>query len=474
MSSNTNVGNISYSLNKTNVTSVFSACVFSFLPIYFIFIIISILYIFRLRVKQYRFPENEEDPIDSEVINFFCSITTKSPFGILNVKRHFKELEDKPELYKDIYKRDPGFNLSSSIKKRYINGNKSVSVLDESKGKKFEKVGNDGEIIESEVGFRPTVEGVISTGKHVGTKLSKIGKKISDAIQRGGERINEPEPEKKKNDFSCSVDNESTNFIGLSDHSYILIIISYAIPTIIILEGLVRNLLFSIYSSMTQLNSNNNPYNNPYCITKTAGNSAIVSGANYSIMLTLSYIFIIPFIVPLLIKILKFDNFDIKKNSWFCYVVLFLIFYPLFFIFISKAALYKKLEIFPALNNFFTQKDYNFTNYLKSIFSFKFSTVVIFLFIIISYLFYKFVFINLRSKDTTSKLFNYLLIFGILFLFLPLFFIYFCTSLLFLNKEVVDPNINVIESINKERLNNQPINTLYELIVKYNYPCFKK
>ena len=153
---------------------------------------------------------------------------------------------------------------------------------------------------------------------------------------------------------------------------------------------------------------------------------------------------------------------------------MFLIFYPLFFIFISKAALYKKLEIFPALNNFLTQRDYNFSKYLRSIFSFKFSTVVIFLFIIISYLFYKCIFINLRSKDTTSKLLNYLLIFGILFLFLPLFFIYFCTSLLFLNKEVVDPNINVIESINKERLNNQPINTLYELIVKYNYPCFKK
>jgi len=483
MSSNTNVGNISYSLNKSNVTSVFSACVFSFLPIYFIFIIISILYIFRLRVKQYRFPENKEEPVDAEVINFFCSITTKSPFGILNVKRHNKELEVQPELYKDIYKRDP--NLVSSVKKKYINGNSKIpNLFDESKGRKFEEVVN-GKIKETEVGIRPSVEsignGLTKSTKYVGNKLTKMGKYMSSITskkekpnQSGGQIKDEQEPEKKKNNFSCSVNNESTNFIGLSDHSYILIIISYAIPTIIILEGLLRNLLFSIYSSMTQLNSNNNPYNNSYCITKTAGNSAIVSGANYTIMLTLCYIFIIPFIVPLLIKILKFDNFDIKKNSWFCYVVLFLIFYPLFFIFISKAALYKKLEIFPALNNFLTQKDYNFTNYLKSIFSFKFSTVVIFLFIIISYLFYKFVFINLRSKDATSKLLNYLLIFGILFVFLPFFFIYFCTSLLFLNKEAVDPNTNVIASIKKERVNNKTINTLYELIVKYNYPCFKK
>lgn len=478
MSSNTNVGNISYSLNKTNVTSVFSACVFSFLPIYFIFIIISILYIFRLRVKQYRFPENKEDPIDSEVINFFCSITTKSPFGILNVKRHSKELEVQPELYKNIYKKtnDNRNVLSSLIKgaegKKKINKGTFLGR----EGKKLETIGSNGKIVESKVGLNTAGEklgeGLNNANKSLGKKIKSLVKKTSQ--NGGGERITELEQKKKKNDWSCSVDNESTNFVGLSEHSYILIIISYAIPTIIILEGLLRNLLFSIYSSMTQLNPNNNPYKNPYCITKTSSSSAVVSGANYSIMLSLCYIFLIPFIVPLLIKILKFDNYDIKKNSWFCYVVLFLIFYPLFFIFISKAALYKKLEIFPALNNFLTQKDYNFSKYLRSNFSFKFSTVVIFLFIIISYLFYKCIFINLRSKDTTSKLLNYLLIFGILFLFLPLFFIYFCTSLLFLNKEVVDPNINVIESINKERLNNQPINTLYELIVKYNYPCFKK
>lgn len=477
MSNNTNVGNISYSLNKSNVTSVFSACVFSFLPIYFIFIIISILYIFRLRVKQYRFPENEEDPIDAEVINFFCSITTKSPFGILGVKRHKKELEYEPELYKDedIYERKP--NIISAVLKR----NKKASLLnvirEDKNGVKFEKLDSQGKIIKSSVGIVPTGDAILRKVSKLGSSIYQGTKKINpfkkNPKQQGGSNEEIKENYKKK-DFSCSVDNESTNFIGLSDHSYILIIISYAIPTIIILEGLVRNLLFSIYSSMTQLNSNNNPYNNPYCITKTAGNSAIVSGANYTIMLTLCYIFIIPFIVPLLIKILKFDNYDIKKNSWFCYVVLFLIFYPLFFIFISKAALYKKLEIFPALNNFLTQRDYNFTKYLKSIFSFKFSTVVIFLFIIISYLFYKFVFINLRSKNATSKLLNYLLIFGILFLFLPLFFIYFCTSLLFLNKEAVDPNTNVIASIKKERINNQSINTLYELIVKYNYPCFKK
>jgi hypothetical protein len=197
-----------------------------------------------------RFPENKEDPIDSEVINFFCSITTKSPFGILNVKRHNKELEVQPELYKDINKRDKGQNLSSAITERLITGKKSGSLFDESiKGKKLETIDKDGKIIETEVGIRPGME-------YVNNKLTKGVKYIRDSIstkkpnQSGGERINEPEKKKneKKNDFSCSVDNESTNFIGLSDHSYILIIISYAIPLIIILEGLVRNLLFSIYS----------------------------------------------------------------------------------------------------------------------------------------------------------------------------------------------------------------------------------
>jgi hypothetical protein len=267
---------------------------------------------------------------------------------------------------------------------------------------------------------------------------------------------------------------ENTNYVGLSSNSYYLIVASYIIALIIILEGLLRNFIFSIYVNMVQINSNNNPYNNTNCVQKIKDNPIILSTANYTGILSLSYIFLIPFILPFLISFLKFDNYDIKHNAWFKYIILFFIFYPIIFIFLSKAVLYKKLEIFPALNKFLVKKDYPFTKFLRNNFAFKISTILVFLFIILVYSYYKIVYADLKCITLKSKIITYVLIFLLIFAFLPIFFMFFSFSFLFLNKEKVDPTISTINSIQNEINNNKSINSLYELLVKYNYPCFMK
>jgi hypothetical protein len=375
MSSNT--GNINYSLNKNDVYKVLAGCVSYFIPHYFILIVISLLYIFRIRYQQYYFDDRDKGKEeDKDILHFFGSITNRSPFNILTMEKIFKDIEEEN------------------------NANKE---------------------------------------------------------QKGGGN------------------NESnTNYVGLSSNSYYLVIASYIISLIIILEGLLRNFIFSIYVNIVQINSNNNPYNNTNCVQKIKDNPIILSTANYTGILSLSYIFLIPFILPFLISFLKFDNYDIKHNAWFKYIILFFIFYPIIFIFLSKAVLYKKLEIFPALNKFLVKKDYPFTKFLRNNFAFKISTILVFLFIILVYSYYKIVYADLKCITLKSKIITYVLIFLLIFAFLPIFFMFFSFSFLFLNKEKVDPTISTINSIQNEINNNKSINSLYELLVKYNYPCFMK
>jgi hypothetical protein len=452
MSSNT--GNINYSLNKNNVYKVLVGCVSYFMPHYFVLIIISILYIFRIRYQQYYFDDRDKGKEeDKDVLHFFGSITNGSPFNILTISKAFKDIEEKNNI--------KGNEIRIEENEKYSNIDKT-NKKHEYQGKKYGK--ELKEKIDSTL--KPTSDYLKDT---VGKRINPALQSLKKFAEKTGIKAKD-----KNNIQSGGANSEGKNYVGLSSNSYYLIIASYIIALIIILEGLLRNFIFSIYVNMVQINSNNNPYNNTFCIQKIRDNPVILSTANYTGILSLSYIFLIPFILPFLISFLKFDNYDIKHNAWFRYIVLFFIFYPIIFIFLSKVVLYKKLEIFPALNKFLVQKDYPFTTFLQDNFSFKVSTILVFLFIILVYSYYKFVYANLKCISLKSKIITYVLIFLLIFVCLPIFLIFFCFSFLFLNKEKVDPNISTIDSIQNEINNNLSINSLYELLVKYNYPCFMK
>jgi hypothetical protein len=451
MSSNT--GNINYSLNKNDVYKVLAGCVSYFIPHYFILIIISMIYIFRIRYQQYYFDDRDEGKEeDRDILHFFGSITNGSPFNILTMVKAFKDIEEQNNVEGNIDKVNKYNNIYNTNKKQEYKGEKYLE-------KTKEKIDST---------LKPTSDYLKDTvGKRIDSSLQGL-KKFAEKTGMKVKNKNEIQEQKG------GANKDGNNYVGLSSYSYYLIVASYIISLIIILEGLLRNFIFSIYVNMVQINTNNNPYNNTNCIQKISDNPIILSTANYTGVLSLSYIFLIPFILPFLISFLKFDNYDIKHNGWFKYVVLFFIFYPIIFIFLSKAVLYKKLEIFPALNKFLVQKDYPFTTFLKNNFSFKVSTILVFLFIILVYSYYKIVYADLKCSTLKSKIINYVLIFLLIFIFLPIFFIFFCFSFLFLNKEKVDPNISTINSIQNEIKNNLSINSLYELLVKYNYPCFMK
>lgn len=259
-------------------------------------------------------------------------------------------------------------------------------------------------------------------------------------------------------------------YVGLSNISYIILIVSYIITLILIINGIIKSLLYSIYSNIIQVNNNNNPYNNPNTVTKTNISSYTNSLSNYFSIISLSIVFLIPFVISYIIKFLNFDNYNIKHTKWFNYIILFLIFSPILITIISHTAFYNKLSILPNLNVYLESGDYPFVDFIISNFNLKIYTIIPFLFIIFVYCYYKMLFVNYNYSFKKS-IFIYFILFFFIFIFVPYVLFFFSLSLIFSNKDNIYENTeeSIIDNIRKNG-----ISSLYDLLVKYNYPCFLK
>jgi hypothetical protein len=262
-------------------------------------------------------------------------------------------------------------------------------------------------------------------------------------------------------------------YLGLSNTSYFILIASYIITLIIILYGLIKCLLYTIYSSIIQVNNNNNPYNNPNMVTKTNINPYSSSITNYFSIISLSIVFLIPFLIPFIISILKFDNYNIKHSSWFNYVILFLIFFPIISIILLHTIFNNKLSILNDLNNYIEPNDYSYIDFIKNNFNIKIYSIIPFLFIIFSYCYYMMIYTDYEYTFKKSLL-VYFILFFIIFIFIPMVLFFFSLDMIFNNKYVPNKLNNDTEENIITNITNNGITSLYELLVKYNYPCFPK
>ena len=264
----------------------------------------------------------------------------------------------------------------------------------------------------------------------------------------------------------------NNKYTGLSNVSYLLIIVSYVITLLIILQGVIRNFLYSIYVNIIQINSNNNPYNNPNNVSKIPESAAISITQNYTTIITLSLVFLIPFLIPFVIRIFKFDNYDIKHNTWFSYILLGFIFAPLIIILSCYSYFNKNLSIFGNLNRFLQVGDYSFVDYISNNFNFKIYSILPFILMILVYCYYLFVHVQIKQNTLKRKIIAYAILFLIVFVFLPTIILFFSFSLAFDNKTIEDNTNDDNDIINN--IQKYGISSLYDLLVKYNYPCFPK
>ncbi len=256
-------------------------------------------------------------------------------------------------------------------------------------------------------------------------------------------------------------------FVGLTQMSYTLILIAYFITFFIILQGLIRNFIYSIYSSIIQINPNNNPYNNSNTISKINENPIYNIFGNYCSIASLSIVFLIPFIIPFVIKLLNFDIYNIKHNHWFQYILLCIIFSPLLIVLFFYGIFQSKLQIFDNLYKFINLKDYSYVDYIKSLFNFNSYTILPFILVIYIYCFNQFIYSDLNFHGSLiQKIILYIILGLTVFVIIPIIITFFALNLTFENKNY-NSTTDIIYNIRKYGLSN-----LYDILVKYNYPCF--
>jgi len=261
----------------------------------------------------------------------------------------------------------------------------------------------------------------------------------------------------------------SDYFIGLSQKSYLVLICSYVFAFMILLEYLVKNLMASIIVNYVQENKHNNPYNNPDCITKIHESPNSYINKNYSMISTLSLYFLVPYLTPVILKFMNLDKYDIKKSPILKYIIFLGLLSPVILVIISRIIAFFNVDIFDTINKFIDKKDYNYINFMKRMFNLKFIILFTFLFIILCFFMLHWIYgsYNVLVSSRWKKWW---------YAFIIIFVFFIVPSILASN--ALSSLYNVFKKMkiedNLEQIENEGVFSLYQLIVKYNYPCFKK
>ena len=82
------------------------------------------------------------------------------------------------------------------------------------------------------------------------------------------------------------------------------------------------------------------------------------------------------------------DNYSIKHSYWLPWLILFILIFP-FFIIVIRHSGSQKLDIINNLNNYLDSKDHKYTSLISSYFNTNYSSIFIFIFVILVFTLFK-------------------------------------------------------------------------------------
>lgn len=265
-----------------------------------------------------------------------------------------------------------------------------------------------------------------------------------------------------------------STFIGFEQNSYIFLIIVNLIGIFILIEALLKNLISSIIVNFVQTNPNNNPYNNPNCITKIDTSPAVYINANYSKLFGLSFLFLIPFTTTFVLRlILKMDKYDIKKTDWIKKYIFASLIIPTVILIFYRISGHSSITLFSTINEYIDSKDLDYINFLKQMFGLKFFILYIFIFILLTFLILHWIYGSMNKFVTGIwKYVLYIFIFITIYLLIPKILASNAISTIY--NVYKKNNVDNSETEITNNIGKYGCQSIYDIIVKYNYPCFKK
>ncbi len=275
--------------------------------------------------------------------------------------------------------------------------------------------------------------------------------------------------------FPCSKSIFNEGYVGMSNYSYLILVLIYGlILYILIKKYLVPNFLYSFIFGLVQSNPNTNPLNNPLVITKVKSDP-MKEADSYNFRLILFTLFII--LIPTLI-INYYSKNKSRASSLIdntsVYIAQFSIFVPLLIVLFTTWFNYKnnksKLNIFANTSKYLNPFDDEYAQFiLKQIDTYpnNFYLPLIF-FVIISALFTFMISTYLfKNHDYINNL--------LLVLFLLIIpFLFYCSAANALTSNFTKKNTFCSSLSDIQTKVRNGVTNLYQLIIKYNIPCFFK
>jgi hypothetical protein len=200
-----------------------------------------------------------------------------------------------------------------------------------------------------------------------------------------------------------TLNHKNNGFIGFSQKSYVILICVYAIAYFYLIQGILKNLVFSILVNFIQANPVNNPYNNPDIITKNSEQPTKRVIANYMAIVFLTVFFLIPFLAPYILRILNIDNYDIEHSFILPWLILIVLIFP-FFIIVIRHSGNQNINILGKINDYLEPKDHKYTSMIQSYFNTNYFSIFVFLFIILVFTLLHVIYYTYNTKNHSLTL----------------------------------------------------------------------
>ena len=143
-------------------------------------------------------------------------------------------------------------------------------------------------------------------------------------------------------------------------------------------------------------------------------------------------------------------------------------FYPLIITIITRVSFPNKFSLFDELQKFVVSNDYSYIDFLKNSYSNKMLYIFMYLSIIFIFVYYNFCHFMILPNTPKAKFI--ITIFSLLFVIIPIVLMFTPLYVVLSPKDYIAPDSRTIDNIN----NHDCISNLFQLLVKYNFPCFPK
>lgn len=258
--------------------------------------------------------------------------------------------------------------------------------------------------------------------------------------------------------------------IGFSFSSYLFLTIFILIGYLLLLKKMIGTNIYQMFFGGIQINKNVNPYKNPRTVSKIDKSPVQDSYLLYTKYVMTSILFLIPLAIHSIIQMMDVTQRDVDKNPFIRILTFGSLILGTLSIIIQSIMDRKNIDVLLKGKQYVEERDEKIIDEMNKELSLQYYTFYMPIFIL---LFIFSIFGILYQEIHQNSYLTYFSYF-IIFIFVPLYSIFLANTILY--KDYQDPKLckKGGYSSDIEEAVKRGVQNFYQVVVKYNFPCFYK